>query len=120
MPRRMIRFRELLGLTQKVLAEKAAIGRSTVSDLESGLIKNVNLSTVLAIVAVFDATPDQLLGFDKRLSVCEGCRNTAQNVTTLHEGGRSTPGIATLLGLHESSVEQILEAEYQSRRLRRF
>ena len=120
LPRRLIRLRELLGLTQKGLAQRAGLTASTVNELESGMARDANLSTILAIAGL-GATPDWLLGFDPAPAiVTEGLRHrVAEIVVELHDSGRTAARIAIEMGLHESSVQHILEAEYESRRLRR-
>lgn len=117
---RVVRYRELRGLRQVDLADQAGIALSTLNDLERGQGVDVRLSTLLALGEVLEATPDRLLGFEENgSSNGQGREKTAEAIFDLHDSGWTTARISIEFGLHESSVRQILEAECESRRLRR-
>lgn len=64
LPRRLIRLRHLHGLSQQCLARQAGLAASTVNEIESGLCRDIKLTTLLHLCARFEVSPDFLLGFD--------------------------------------------------------
>lgn len=64
LPQRLARLRSINGLSQAALARVSGIANSTISEIETGLARDIKLNTLLRICAVLNVTPDYLLGFD--------------------------------------------------------
>lgn len=160
LPRRLIRLRELYGLSQNALARSAGIAVSTLNEIESGLAPDVRLSTILKLCRVLKVSPDYLLGFDRdeehvrrltetrhrldsyapsplvladqaagiqrKCMVCDHLliqhepHTQGECILMMHEKGRSLDYIAVFYGFTVSSIDKILNDEYDVRRLRRY
>jgi DNA-binding XRE family transcriptional regulator len=129
LPRRIIRYRELHGLTQQRLAKLARISPSTLNELESGLANDVKLSTIGRICLSLEITPGILLADNLIAGDCPVCggrfpswhfHTVGECIMSMHDASRPTAWIASRAGLSPSSIEQILKDEYTVRRLRRY
>lgn len=54
-------LRESKGLTQAVLAQRAGVPQSVISDIESGKTKAPRIDTIKAIAAVLGVTMDEIV-----------------------------------------------------------
>lgn len=118
-PRRIIRLRELHRLSALKLAQRARVNPSTLQDLEAGRCCNVKWSTLEAIARALETTVGELVRDDGAVHGC-GCGRLADYIVERHEAGERVAAIASRMGLHQDAVQFILNAQYESMRLRRY
>lgn len=146
--RRLIRFRELRGLSQTQLAAAAGVSRSALNALESGQSPGMMVATLCRLSFALDVTPDALLGYDETPlvrstvvpqalagsvrafvapRVCPQCGKTipgrglhpmADCLIGMYEGGDPAVRIGAVFGLSTDAVEAVLAVEYAVRRRR--
>ncbi len=62
---RLKRLRELAGISQGELARRAGINRPTISQLESGQIKNITVETAKRLAKALEISLDMLVGMNE-------------------------------------------------------
>ncbi len=141
-PRRLVRLREMHSLSQHALALACSISPSTLNEIESGLAKDLKVSTLLKVCKRLRVSPDFLLGFDLDETLvrapllivarvegkCRVCDHllipsephpSSECMMFLSEKGRSNEYLSAFFGFPLSAVTLFVEAEYQIRRHRR-
>lgn len=58
---RILELRDLKGYTQEELAERAGLRRATISELETGKAKRIDLSTLEKLAVALDTDPGLLI-----------------------------------------------------------
>lgn len=133
LPWRITRLREIHGFSQQDLAQKTRLAPATISQLEGGVSKGLQLWTLIRLAAVFEVTLDYMAGIDHAPLVrqlaragheCPECgtgpagHSVPDCMVEMHSRGRSFAFIGARFGFSVPACENFLREEYRMRRER--
>lgn len=150
LPRRLVKYRELRGVTQAQLAKAARISRSTLNAIESGQAQDMKVSTLERLCHALGVSGDALLGYNSvklvrrpklrglepdgpvsagNAHLCATCgkRVAARALhlpgdcmMALSDAGASDARIGAVFGLTTATIIFVLREEHEARRHRTF
>jgi transcriptional regulator with XRE-family HTH domain len=147
LPWRLVRLRELHGLSENKIAKLSGVCTSRLNEIGGGLAKDIKYSTLMKLCGVLHVTPAYLLGgasgdyaepIDIRQLIkahkwnaepwlCSSCARVipgnhphllGECIVMLYDQGKSREYLATFWGLSVGSIAKIIEDEYDIRRRR--
>jgi DNA-binding Xre family transcriptional regulator len=149
LPRRIVKYRELRGVSQAALAKAAHISRSTLNAIEGGQASDMKVSTLERLCHALGVSGDALLGYnsvklvrkpklhgltnrDKPGRRAYACQTCGQKIAAraahlpgacmmeLSDKGATDERIGAVFGLSTPAITLVLREEHEARRHRRF